>query len=149
MTNTTTKKTILTIDDSPEVLNVVKNLLSKDYTVKGAINGPTGLKIAESQSPDLILLDIMMPEMDGYEVCRQLKANPKTTNIPIIFLTGQDTLMEEAKGLMVGAADFLLKPIEPRLLSIRINLQLAQVKRWKEREAVLLEQISRLEKAAK
>ena len=78
------RPTILAVDDTPENLDIVKGILSDDYHIKVAVNGQIALKIAQSQSPDLILLDIMMPKMDGYEVCRQLKANPETRDIPVI-----------------------------------------------------------------
>ena len=83
------RPTVLAVDDTPENLDVVKGILSDDYHIKVAVNGHIALKIAQSQSPDLILLDIMMPEIDGYEVCRQLKADPVTKDIPVIFLTAK------------------------------------------------------------
>ncbi|MEO5351735.1 MAG: response regulator [Magnetococcus sp. XQGC-1] len=139
------KYTILAVDDSPENLEVLKHLLVPQYLLRGAIDGSIALKIVASHPPDLILLDIMMPGMDGYEVCRQLQMDPVTSNIPVIFLTSQDTFQDEAKGLMLGAADFLMKPIDPKQLLTRIRVQLSRVARWKEREAVLLAKIANLE----
>ncbi len=83
------------------------------------------LKIAETQSPDLVLLDIMMPEMDGYEVCRQLKSNAKTSAIPVIFLTAMDQATDEAKGLELGAVAYVMKPVDPALLRECVRKQLA------------------------
>lgn len=118
------KQTILAVDDAPENLDVVKGTLVPEYSVKAAINGKMGLKIAQSQAPDLILLDIMMPEMDGYEVCRQLKSNPMTSEIPIIFLTAKDQVGDEAKGFELGAADYILKPVSPAILKARVKTHL-------------------------
>lgn len=81
------KQTILIVDDTHANLDVLKGMLGNDYEIKAATNGKIALKIAATQAPDLILLDIMMPEIDGYEVCRQLKANSNTFNIPVIFIT--------------------------------------------------------------
>ena len=110
------KSTVLAVDDTPENLDVVKGILGDDYQVKVAINGHIALKIAQSQAPDLIMLDIMMPEIDGYEVCRQLKANPVTKDIPVIFLTAKGETSDEAEGFALGAADYILKPVNPPLL---------------------------------
>ena len=118
------KATVLAVDDTPENLDVVKGILGDDYQVKVAINGHVALKIAESQAPDLVLLDIMMPEIDGYEVCRQLKANPATREIPIIFLTAKGEAADEAEGFQLGAADYILKPVNPVLLKARVKTHL-------------------------
>jgi putative two-component system response regulator len=96
----TPKATILVIDDAPENLALMSNLLKDNYRVKIANSGEKALKIAASDPPpDLILLDIMMPEMDGYEVCRKLKHDPKTRNIPVIFLTAKAEVEDEKRGL--------------------------------------------------
>src|SRR5512133_3982652 len=96
----TEKSTILVVDDTPENLTLMSHLLWGLYKVKVANGGETALKIAMSDAPpDLILLDIMMPDMDGYEVCRRLKCDPRTMNIPIIFLTAKAGLEDEEKGL--------------------------------------------------
>ena len=111
MSGNENKKVILAVDDAPENLDVVKGLLSTHYTIKAAVNGQMALKIAEKQAPDLILLDIMMPGMDGYEVCRRLKADDTTANIPVIFLTGESEVASEVAD--VGGAGYVIKPIEP------------------------------------
>jgi sigma-B regulation protein RsbU (phosphoserine phosphatase) len=125
VTDSTPKPTILAVDDTPENLDVVKGILSEHYAIKVAVRGKVALKIAESQSPDLILLDIMMPEMDGYEVCRQLKANPLTCDIPVIFLTAKTETTDETEGFALGAADYILKPVNPPLLRARVKTHLA------------------------
>ena len=102
--------TILAVDDTLENIDVVKGVLSGDYLVQAAISGSMALQVVERNKPDLILLDIMMPEMDGYEVCRRLKANPKTEDIPIIFLTAKSKESDETEGLALGAVDYIIKP---------------------------------------
>lgn len=121
----TEKRVVLAVDDTPENLDVVKGILSPEWIVKAAINGPMALKIAEKQAPDLILLDVMMPEMDGYEVCRRLKSNPLTRHIPVIFLTAMDKTADEASGFKLGAADYITKPINPPILEARVRTHLA------------------------
>ena len=119
------KFTILAVDDTPENLDVVKGILAKDYVVKVAINGPMALKIAEKQTPDLVLLDVMMPGMDGHEVCRRLKENPHTRDVPVIFLTAMDQTSDEADGFKLGAADYITKPVNPPILEARVRTHLA------------------------
>ena len=116
-----TKAVILAVDDTPENLDTVKSILVPDYIVKAAINGMVALKIAGRKPPDLILLDIMMPGMDGYEVCRQLKSDSGMANIPVIFLSGDQDSSSKAKGLELGAADFVTKPIDPVILKASIG----------------------------
>lgn len=125
MTSEQKKPLILAVDDTPENLDVVKGILSDDYTLRAAINGKMALKIAEAQLPDLILLDVMMPEMDGYEVCMRLKENPKTKDIPVIFLTAKGQTEDEAKGLALGASDYIMKPVSPPILVARVKTHLA------------------------
>ena len=119
-----TRPVILAVDDTPENLDTVKSILVPDYIVKAAINGMVALKIAGRKPPDLILLDIMMPGMDGYEVCRQLKSDNSTAHIPVIFLSGDQDSSSKAKGLELGAADFVTKPIDPVILKASIRKQL-------------------------
>jgi putative two-component system response regulator len=119
-----TRPVILAVDDTPENLDTVKSILVPDYIVKAAINGVVALKIAARKPPDLVLLDIMMPGMDGYEVCRQLKSDSRTAHIPVIFLSGEQDSSSRAKGLELGAADYVTKPIDPVILKDSIRKQL-------------------------
>ena len=110
------QQTILIVDDTPENIDVLRNLLRKSYRVKVALNGPKALKIAASESPpDLILLDIMMPDMDGFEVIKHLKNDPATKNIPVIFVTAKAETVDEEKGFILRAVDYITKPISPPL----------------------------------
>ncbi|MFA7415710.1 MAG: response regulator [Rhizobium sp.] len=118
--------TILVVDDTSDNLALMSNLLRGDYKVKIANDGETALKIAAlDPSPDLILLDIMMPGMDGYEVCQRLKLDPKTMNIPVIFLTAKAEMEDEQKGLEFGAVDYITKPISPPIVMARVKNHLA------------------------
>ncbi|NTS77480.1 two-component system response regulator [Catenovulum sp. SM1970] len=115
------KKTILTVDDTPANIDVVKGILSNDYIVQAAINGPMAIKIIEKRKPDLILLDVMMPEMDGYEVCEIVKSNPETKDIPVIFVTAKIQEEDETRGLSLGAVDYITKPISAAILKERVK----------------------------
>ena len=118
------KGKILVVDDTPENLDVVKGILKEDYNLYMAVNGNLALKIAKAQKPDLILLDIMMPEIDGYEVLRRLKQDEEMNSIPVIFLTAKTEIEDERKGLELGAVDYIMKPISPPILLARIRTQL-------------------------
>lgn len=119
------KQTVLVVDDTPENIDVLVGILKGKYNVKAAINGTMALKIAKSNPPDLILLDIMMPGIDGYEVCRQLKADLTTKDIPIVFVTAKIGVEDELKGLELGAVDYITKPISPPVVQIRVRTHLA------------------------
>lgn len=119
------KFTVLAVDDTPENLDVVKGILTPEYIVKAAISGPMALKIVEKQPPDLILLDIMMPEMSGYDVCEKLKSNPDTKDIPVIFLTAMNQTADESSGFELGASDYITKPVNPPILDARVKTHLA------------------------
>jgi putative two-component system response regulator len=120
------RSTVLVVDDTPDNLSLMNSLLKDDYTVKIAKSGDKALIIAQSDNPpDLILLDIMMPNMDGYEVCRQLKGNSATRHIPVIFLTAKTEVVDEKKGLELGAVDYLTKPISPPIVLARVKNHLA------------------------
>jgi putative two-component system response regulator len=119
------KATILVVDDTPDNLQLMSGLLKDKYKVLVANSGERALKAAFGDTPpDLILLDIMMPGMDGYEVCRRLVADPRTSEIPIIFLTGKTQVEDEAMGFELGAADYITKPISPPIVLARIKIQL-------------------------
>ncbi len=117
--------TVLVVDDMPGNIEVISEILKGEYAVVSAGSGRKALDIAHSaQPPDLILLDVMMPEIDGYEVCRQLKADPDTSDIPIIFLTSKDDVENIVYGLETGAVDYITKPAEPSILKARIRTHL-------------------------
>jgi putative two-component system response regulator len=120
------KPVILAVDDTPENLDVVKGILAPENIVRVAINGMVALKIAQKQSPDLILLDINMPGMDGYEVCSKLKSDENTAHIPVIFLTAELDSASKQKGLDLGAVDYVTKPINPEVLKESVRNQLNQ-----------------------
>ncbi len=115
------KQTILAVDDTVTNIEVVKGVLADNYLVQAALSGEMALKIVEKRKPDLILLDIMMPEMDGYEVCEALKSNPDTKDIPVIFLTAKSQEEDETRGLSLGAVDYITKPISPPILLERVK----------------------------
>ena len=120
------KATILVIDDTPDNLNLMSGLLKDEYKVKVANNGARGFKIAQGDPPpDLILLDIMMPGMDGYEVCERLKHEPCSRDIPVIFLTSKVEVKDEQHGLELGAVDYITKPVSPPIVLARIKNHLA------------------------
>jgi len=118
--------TILIVDDAPENIDILRAILSPHYHVKVASTGERALKIALGEvSPDLILLDIMMPGIDGYEVCRTLKANPDKKHIPIIFVTSMEEQEDEEFGLQLGAEDYIIKPFRPAVVLARVKTHLA------------------------
>lgn len=121
--------TILVIDDTPANLSLLNQLLRTHYRVKLANGGAKGLELAASARPDLILLDIMMPEIDGYEVCKRLKADPATAGTPVIFLTAKAGADDEEYGLAMGAVDFIRKPIAPSVVLARVRTHL-QIRTW-------------------
>jgi putative two-component system response regulator len=120
------KFNILVVDDTPENIDLLLEILKDDYKVRAAINGEQALKIARLRvAPDLILLDVMMPGIDGFEVCRQLKSDPTTSHIPIIFVTAKITTSDEIEGFSLGAVDYITKPISPPVVMARVKTQLA------------------------
>ncbi|MBF0202340.1 MAG: two-component system response regulator [Desulfamplus sp.] len=119
------KHKILVVDDSEANVDVLFQVLRHDYTVSVAMNGREALDLVEDDPPDLILLDVMMPGMDGYEVCRRLKESELYREIPVIFLTAMDDEDDEARGLDLGAVDYIIKPFRPRLLERRVKTQIS------------------------
>ena len=120
-----TKPSILVVDDTPDNIDVLKEALKRDYIVRPAMDGATALKIASTNPrPDLILLDIMMPEMDGYEVMQRLKADSNTREIPVIFVTAASDIESELKGFELGAVDYITKPFSPPIARARIGIHL-------------------------
>lgn len=130
--NPKTQQRVLVVDDTPENIEVLRQALRDRYAVIAAIKGEKALEIARgSNPPDIILLDIMMPGLDGYEVCRRLKADPATRDIPVIFVTALDQTGDEARGLELGAVDYIRKPFEPILVHARVHNHL-ELKRHRE-----------------
>ena len=116
---------VLIVDDTPENIRLLLEVLRDEYLVSVATNGERALRLAATfPMPDIILLDVLMPEMDGYEVCRRLKDAPWTATIPVIFITGLSDASEEQKGLELGAVDYIHKPLNPTLVKMRIRNQL-------------------------
>ncbi|UCU97307.1 two-component system response regulator [Acidovorax radicis] len=137
------KCTVLVVDDTPDNLSLMSDLLRTDYKVKLAPSGERALQIVAAESkPDLILLDIMMPDMDGYEVLRRLQFNPDTEDIPVIFLTAMSASEDESIGLELGAVDYITKPINPAIVMARVrnHLQLKRARDYLARHNLLLEQ---------
>lgn len=120
------KPTILVVDDTPDNLSLMRELLMDDYQVRLANGGERALKLAAQEPhPDLILLDIMMPGLDGYEVCQRLKTDPLTREIPVVFLTAKTEFEDEKRGLEMGAVDYITKPISPPIVLARVKIHLA------------------------
>jgi phosphoserine phosphatase RsbU/P len=118
-------KIVMVVDDAPANIQVVNSILKDTYKIRIATNGAKALQLASATPPpDLILLDVMMPEMDGYEVCTRLKAAADTKDIPVIFLTGQTETQDETRGFEVGAVDYIHKPFSPAVMKARVNTHL-------------------------
>ncbi|MBF0589734.1 MAG: response regulator [Magnetococcales bacterium] len=124
MTEPTQQPKILIVDDMPANIKMLVHSLRGEFDISVATNGVNALRLTESGNPDLVLLDIMMPKMDGYEVCRRLKANPNTKNIPIIFITAMDEESDETKGLELGAVDYITKPFSLPIVQSRVRTHL-------------------------
>lgn len=126
------RQIVLVVDDTPENIEILRQLLRTDYTIHAAISGEKGLEIARKlPQPDIILLDIMMPGIDGYEVCRQLKHDPTTAHIPVVFISALDQVGHETLGLELGAVDYIRKPFEPVLVKARVRNHLV-LKRYEQ-----------------
>jgi PleD family two-component response regulator len=142
-TDTLEPANILLIDDMPNNLRLLSSLLSKQgYKVRSVINGAMGLKAAQAKPPDLILLDINMPDLNGYEVCTKLKEHEVTQEIPVIFLSALDDVIDKVKAFRVGGSDYITKPfqIEEVLVRVQNQLQLRQAQKMLGQQNVLLEQ---------
>jgi len=124
---------LLIVDDSPSNLSVLGEVLAPYYAVRAATSGERALRIAQGEpQPDLILLDIMMPDMDGYAVLERLRSDPRTTDIPVIFVTALNSVVDEEKGLVLGASDYITKPFHPAIVlaRVRAHLELKEARDW-------------------
>jgi putative two-component system response regulator len=119
------RQIVLVVDDVPENIDILSNILRSDYKVKVATNGRKALEIAEKDLPDIILLDVMMPDLSGYDVCRALKSNLITRSIPVIFVTAKDEIKDESMGFDAGGADYITKPVSSPIVLARVRTQLA------------------------
>jgi putative two-component system response regulator len=117
--------TVLVVDDIKENIDVLAHILAEQYRVKAATSGEAALMVARKTLPDIILLDIMMPGMDGYEVCQKLKQIPETRDIPVIFVTARNQARDEARGFETGAVDYINKPVNPDVTLARVKTHIA------------------------
>jgi putative two-component system response regulator len=139
------KPTILVADDSPQNIELLSRVLGQEYRIKVATSGEKALKLVYSdEPPDLILLDIMMPDLSGHEVCRRIKANPDRRQIPVIFVTAMSTVEDETLGLALGAVDYITKPISPPLVQARVRTHLALYDQSRELERMVAQRASEL-----
>ena len=138
---------LLLVDDEPTNLQVLRHVLQADYRLLFATDGARALQVAREQLPQLILLDIMMPGMDGYAVCRALKADPATAGIPVIFITALNDSQDETAGFDVGGVDYLTKPVSPPVVRARVRTHLSLV-RMDELRETRLQIVQRLGRAA-
>ena len=138
-------KRILIVDDTPSNIRVLKNILRDQYLINVAISGPEALKLAASDNrPDLILLDIMMPGMDGYEVIKRLKSYSATKEIPVLFVTAKGEEKDEAFGLSLGAVDYITKPVSPAIVKARVDNHMRLHLYQKNLEEVVMERTKQL-----
>jgi cyclic di-GMP phosphodiesterase len=126
------QSTVLLVDDIPANIKILVGALRGNYHLVVATNGRDALKAATEKRPDLILLDVMMPDMDGYEVCKQLKSQAETADIPIIFVTAMDEEKDETRGFLLGAVDYIIKPVNPVIVKARVQTHIALRKSQRE-----------------
>ena len=142
------KPTILIVDDEQTNTILLADILSDTYDISVALSGKEALKLINNGlNPNLILLDVMMPDIDGFSVCNELKADNRTKDIPIIFVTALDDAINEAKGLELGAIDYIYKPISPKVLYARVRLHLELQQHREFMESILEKRTKDLNKA--
>jgi len=145
MVDLLSRQTVLVVDDATENIDLLSGILGDDYRIRVATSGEKALKIVYSdEPPDLILLDIMMPGMSGYETCRRIKANPDRRRIPIIFVTAMTSVEDERLGLEIGAVDYLTKPISPPIVQARVRTHLALYDQTRELERMVRQRTEEL-----
>ncbi len=141
------KSRLLIIDDEPGNIRILSNILAEDYELSAATNGRQALALANQQSPDLILLDMVMPDMDGLAVCEELKAGENTREIPVIFVTSMSDPEYEEKGLLAGAVDYISKPVSPPIVKARVKIHIQNLHTVRFLESLLSSQTTSLEEA--
>lgn len=146
MTSKSLKPAILVVDDTPDNIQIIHGILSEKYQIRAATSGSKALQLAQIlPRPELILLDVMMPEIDGFEVCRRLKRNPATSSIPVIFVTAKTDSIDERTGFELGAVDYISKPISPSILKVRVETHLALANQARQLEALVQQRTLELE----
>lgn len=141
------KNRVLIVDDEPGNIKILSNVLADDYVLSVATNGKQALEITRVQSPDIVLLDMVMPEMDGIEVCRAIKENPDTAEIPVIFVTSMSDSLNEERGLEAGAVDYISKPISPPIVKARVKIHIQNYHSKRFLENLLSSQTTNLDDA--
>lgn len=140
-----TKPMILVVDDTPQNIDILVDILKEDYRVRAATSGELALTLAQKLMPDLMLLDVMMPGIDGFEVCRRLKSQLTTRSIPIIFVTAMIEHKDEVAGLELGAVDYITKPISPAIVKARVKTHIALASQQRELEEKVRQRTKELE----
>jgi putative two-component system response regulator len=146
---TADKNRILIVDDEPGNIKILANVLSQDYALSVATSGKQALDIAQIQKPDIVLLDMVMPEMDGIQVCEALKAHADTKDVPVIFVTSMSDTANEERGLEAGAVDYIIKPISPPIVKARVKIHIQNYLSRRFLENLLSNQETQLDDTAK
>ncbi|MEI6209177.1 MAG: two-component system response regulator [Desulfuromonadales bacterium] len=146
MKSTLKPATVLIVDDTPQNISLLNAALIGDYTIKIATSGQQAIDICRSMPIDIILLDVMMPEMDGFEACRKLKADPQTSSIPVIFVTARGEVKDESMGFDCGAVDYITKPIRATIVRARVHTHLALYDQSRTLERLVQERTAELNK---
>ena len=144
---TKTKNRLLIVDDEPGNIRILSNILAEDYLLSAATNAEQALTLAKSQSPDLILLDMVMPDLDGLAVCKALKAGEETRDIPVIFVTSMNDPENEERGLLAGAVDYISKPVSPPIVKARVKIHIQNFLTVRFLESLLSSQTTSLKEA--
>ena len=147
--NTNDKNRVLIVDDEPGNIKILANVLTADYALSVATSGEQALQIAQVQAPDIILLDMVMPGMDGIQVCELLKADNETKDIPVIFVTSMSDNANEERGLEAGAVDYISKPISPPIVKARVKIHIQNYLSRQFLENLLANQGGQLDASAK
>lgn len=141
------KNRLLIVDDEPTNIQILSEILQEDYVLNAATTGAKALELAGKQHPDLVLLDMMMPEMDGLAVCKALKADPATADIPVIFVTSMSDPENEERGFQAGAVDYISKPVSPPLVRARVKIHIQNYLTVKFLEGLLSDRDMSMEEA--